>query len=298
MLDPPFRPISFTVVLASFVLAIIAGCSSTPNGSPDALPLPLSGAARLGDPFLPSNNRNWNENLTKPPTAEIVGDDVLIHNVRNTTYITEFDFLLNHYDKSFKLSDVVSVDYVLVPFNDASALAHTFVSFGMKDGTYLCVSVEARLERGEVYSPLLGSLRQYELMYLVADERDLILLRTEHRHVDVYLYPTRATPAQAQALLAAMLRRATTLAANPEFYDSVANNCTSNLVRHVNEVTPGRVPYDVRLLLPGYSAELAYDIGLLDTSLPFAELSRRSRITDLAHIYQNSPDFSQKIRER
>jgi hypothetical protein len=141
-------------------------------------------------------------------------------------------------------------------------------------------------------------MRQFELTYVVADERDVVLLRTAHRKVDVYLYRSTATPAQAQALLKDMLARANGLAKQPEFYDTITNNCTTNIVDHINRLAAGRAPADVRVMLPGLADQYAYDLGLIDRTLPFAETKRRARINDLADRYQNAPDFSQKIRSR
>ena len=152
------------------------------------------------------------------------------------------------------------------------------------------------MEKGEAYTPVQGALGQYELMYVIADERDVIPLRTEHRDVDVYLYRTKTTLAQRQAILMSMLRRANSLVEEPEYYDTFTNNCTTNLVDHINELNPGRVPLDMRVLLPGKSDRLAYELGLLQTKLPFEQLKARSRINDWVARYEDHPDFSTMIR--
>ena len=187
-------------------------------------------------------------------------------------------------------------DFIVVPFKDAPNLAHTMLSFGFDDGHYLAVSVEVRLEEGESYSPVKGALRQYEIMYVVADERDLIQLRTQHRKADVYVYRTRATPDQARSLLMDMMQRVNQLAEKPEFYNTFTNNCTTNIVLHINHLRPGRVPYDIRVLLPGQSDRLAYDLGLLDTKVSFEETKLAARVNNLAEIHRDHPDFSQLIR--
>jgi hypothetical protein len=174
--------------------------------------------------------------------------------------------------------------------------AHTFVTFGFDDGQYLGVSVEIRKEVGESFSPWRGVARGYELTYVVGDERDLIGLRANFRHDSVYLYRTTATPAKAREMFVSMLRRANKLAAEPEFYNTLTSTCTTNIVRHVNEIAPKRVPFSFKTLLPAYADELAYKVGLLDTTVPFDSLRARAKINARAAAAADSPDFSRLIR--
>jgi hypothetical protein len=250
-------------------------------------------------PWEPSHNRVWQRDLSVLPYAEFSGDQVIVHNVRNTDYITEHDYLLHHDDRSYDLNEIAAVYFFVVPFVETAALAHTMLSFEFADGRCLAISVEVRLEENERYFPLAGVMRQFELIYVVADERDLVLLRTEHRNVDVYMHKARATPQQVRALFVDMLRRVNEIHRQPEFYDTLTNNCTTNIVRHINQLAPGRIPAgDYRVLLPGYSDELAHELGLLDTSLPLDEARRQARITELAHRFKDDPDFSARIRGR
>ncbi|HET9228559.1 MAG TPA: DUF4105 domain-containing protein, partial [Thermoanaerobaculia bacterium] len=138
--------------------------------------------------------------------------------------------------------------------------------------------------------------RQYELTYVVGDERDLIQLRTNHRRDPVYLYPVRASRERIREMFVTMLQRANHLREHPEHYNTLTNSCTTNIVRHINELVPGRVPWSYKVLLPGYSDELAYDLGLIDTDLPFPEAKRRYRIDDDALRAEGSEDFSKQIR--
>jgi hypothetical protein len=199
-------------------------------------------------------------------------------------------------NRTYDLSKLRTVDFVMVPFNESPALAHTMLSFGFDDGEYLGVSVEVRLEKGESYSPTLGLFGQFELIYVVADEQDLIRVRTEYRDVDVLVYRTTATPEQARRLLVDVMRRVNQLHDAPEYYDTLSNNCTTNIVRHINTLAPGSIPSDYRILLPGFADQLAYDLGLIDNSRPFAEVRKRARINDLALRYKDDPQFSQRIR--
>lgn len=254
----------------------------------------------VADRIAPSNNRDWSADLSRlsfatpdPETGEIT-----LTNIRNCEYATEDDFVVNYYDRTFRLADVESVDFIVVPFNNAPALAHTMMSFGFRDGTWLSVSIEIRQEKGEKFNPLLGTTRQYELIYLFADERDLIRLRTRHRDSEVYLYPTIATPEQAQKLLASVLERANQLAQHPEFYNTLTNNCTTNLAGHVNTVADNRIRYGWKVLLPGFSDQYAYELGLLRNDIPFEELRAMAYINDLVDTHFDDPDFSRQIRAR
>ena len=251
---------------------------------------------RLSDRVLPSNDRDWAPQFALVPHAEIGDQEITIHNIRHCDYLTNEDYVVGYYDRTIRLSDVRSLDFVVSPFPNAPALAHTFLSFEVGDGEYICVSVEVRKEKGEAYSPLLGISNQFELMYVVANEKDLIRVRTRHRGADVYVYPTVATPEQARELLIDVLRRVNHLAANPEFYNTLSNNCTTNLADHVNGLKPGAVKYGWQVLLPGLSDQYAYDLGLLDTSIPFEQLKAMARVNELAEQYYDAPDFSSKIR--
>lgn len=250
----------------------------------------------LSDRLTPSNDRDWSPELSVLPTAEFRGDTVQIRNIRNCQYLSDEDFVVDHFDRTLHLDDIQSVDFIVVPFKQSPALAHTMLSFGLSDGTYLGVSVEVRHEKEESYKPLLGVTNQFEIMYVVADERDLIRLRTHHRDADVYVYPTVATAVQAQDLFKKVMVRINKLAGQPEFYHSLKNNCTTNLVSHVNDLKNERIPFSWKVLLPGFSARYAYDLGLLDNRIPFEDLEMVAHVNELADRHFHDDDFSQKIR--
>ncbi|PQO44332.1 DUF4105 domain-containing protein [Blastopirellula marina] len=258
------------------------------------LALIFTGCASL----TPKNGRNWAPDQTRLPTYEDLAGQITIHNVRNCRYTSSDEYVVQYYDKQFNLSDVQSVDFLIAPFDDTPAVAHTMLSFGLADGDQIVSSVEIRKEADEEYSAWKGFFNQYELMYVIGDERDIINLSSNQYKSDVYLYRTTATPEQSQQLLIDVLQRANKLAVKPEFYNTLTNNCTTNIVRHVNDLAPDRVSYNYKVLLPGYSDEYAYELGLLDQSVPFDELKQRSRINDLAEKYEYDPDFSAKIRRR
>jgi hypothetical protein len=246
----------------------------------------------------PSNIRPWSADQALLPSADFQDDKIHLQNIRNCTYFDADTYVVKYYDRTIRLTDVQTVDFLVMPFQSNKLLAHTMLSFGLTDGSYLGVSVEIRKEEGEKYSPLKGFVNQYEIMYVIGDEQDLIALTTNYRGSDVYLYRTRAQPLQAQAMFADILQRANKLRAEPEFYNTISNNCTTNIARHVNSLVPGKVPFSWGVLLPGLADRTAYDLGLLDTELPFEQAKQQAYITTIAQQYENHAEFSRLIRER
>jgi hypothetical protein len=262
----------------------------------------ISGCRTVEKAIRPSHFRDWAPEQAVLPSAEFRGSQVTIHNVRNCQYFANDVYLVDYYDKTINLDAVRGVDFIMVPFAGMPAFAHTMISFEIAgvNGTsdYLAVSVETRKEKNEQYNPVKGSARQFELMYVLADERDVIQQRTNFRGEDVYLYHTTATPAAARMLLGDILVRVNELAKKPEFYDTLTNNCTTNIVRHINRIKPNRILTDVRVLLPGYSDALAYDEGLVERHGTFLETRQRAYINPRAQRYAGREDFSEMIRRR
>ncbi len=246
----------------------------------------------------PSNDRDWNADQARLATAEISGNQVQVHNVRNARYRSVDDFDVHWEERRYDLARLDSVWFIVEPFADWRGPAHTFLSFGFDDGEFLAISVEIRKERGESFSPWLGLLRQYELMYVIGDERDLIGLRANHRKDEVFLYPVRTTPTQMRALFVSMLARANAVAEQPEFYNTLTNTCTSAIIDHIDHIAPGRVPFSLTTVLPGYTDDFAYDLGLIDTDLPRDAYRAAHRINARAADSDDRDDFSQAIRAR
>lgn len=168
-------------LLALLVLLSVGGCATVPKNS-------------VEDVVKPSNDRNWKPNMATLAYARFWGDHVKVHNVRNCSYIDEETYVLNYEDRTYDLDDLQSLDFIICPFQGVASLAHTMLSFGFRDGEYLAISVEVRLEEGETYSTVGGVMRQFEVMYVIADERDVIKLRTDVRDNDVYVYRSVASP--------------------------------------------------------------------------------------------------------
>lgn len=244
----------------------------------------------------PSNDREWSPDQRVLPRAEFDGSRVTIRNIRNIEYRSTADFTVRHYDRTFDLAALESVWFLVEPFEGLQGPAHTLVSFGFGGNEFVAISVEIRKEIGESFSPLLGVLKRYELMYVVADERDVIKLRSNYRRDTVYLYPVRTTLERQRRMFVEMLERANSLADRPEFYNTLTNTCTTNIVRHVNTIAPRRVPLSYKVLLPAYADELAHSLGLIDSDLPLPEARRRFRINERAERFADDPEFSRRIR--
>lgn len=256
------------------------------------------GYAALALLVHPSSDRDWSPDQVRAAKAVFDGNKVRISNIRNTFYRSTHDYDVRWEERTYDLRRLESVWFMVEPFSDWRGPAHTLLSFGFGNGEFLAISVEIRKEKGESYSPLLGLLRQYELTYVVGDERDLIGLRANHRHDAVYLYPIRTTPEKMRAMFVSMLEHANKLIEQPEFYNTLTSTCTTNIVRHINAIVPSRVPLSYKVLLPAFADELAYDLGLIDTELPRDQFRSAHLINDLALIHADSTAFSTGIRSR
>jgi hypothetical protein len=245
----------------------------------------------------PSNQRDWTIGQDRLPRAVFAGDSVRITDLRNFDYDRGGEPTLVRYDsRAYDLDQLRTVWFVLAPFErDNRGPAHSFLSFGFADSQYVAISVEARREKDESYSIVKGILKRYELMYVVGDERDLVRLRVA-RGDDVYLYPIKTTPARARALFVRMLEQANSLRDHPQFYNTLTNNCTTNILEHANSIASVQIPYGREVLLPGYADELARKLGLLDTDLPIEEARRRFLINERARRAFADPAFSTLIR--
>jgi hypothetical protein len=256
--------------------------------------LPVAVVALWWISIAPSNQRDWSPEVARVARATFNDGHVTIENVRNFQYRSETAYDQHWETRTFDLNEIRGVDLFL-SFWGPTLIAHTFASWEFADGQHLAISIETRKEKGESYSALRGFFRQYELYYVVADERDLVGLRTNYRGEQVYLYRLRAPAATARALLLDYLKDVNKLADHPSWYNALTHNCTTTIRYHAKNVAAGR-PFDWRILANGYLDELAYERGQIDTDLPFAELRARSDITARAKAADDSPDFSARIR--
>ena len=246
----------------------------------------------------PSNNRDWQPDLAVLSWADIAGDKVTIHNIRNVDYRTETDFTVHHYDRAFDLSKLKGIDFFLVYWGSPK-IAHTMMSFDFEGQGHVCFSIETRKEKGEDYSTVKGFFRQYEIIYVVADERDLVRLRTNYREKgkgeDVYLYRLNVRPEIARKVFLSYLGKVNRLKDQPQWYNALTENCTTSIRQHTMPYNPN-ARFDWRMIVNGYIDEMLYERKAIDTSLPFSELKKRSYINPRAKAADKDPNFSQLIR--
>ncbi len=276
-----------SILLAALVRPLLRGLL--------AALFPVIGVALWWASIPASNTRDWSPDVARTARAAFHGPSVTIQNVRNFKYRSESDYDQRWETRTYDLDRIRGVDLFL-SFWGPVQIAHTTVSWEFDDGRHLAISIETRKERGESYSALRGFFRQYELYYVVADERDLVGLRTNNRGEQVYLYRIRIPASQARALLVDYLDEVNRLADHPRWYNALTQNCTTTIRSHAQNVGAGG-HLDWRLLANGHLDQLLYERGQIDTDLPFADLRARSNITERARAADDSPDFSIRIRQ-
>ena len=245
----------------------------------------------------PSHDREWYPDVAQMPWGELDGDRVTLHNIRNFNYRTATDYDTHYTTRSVNLSDIEGIDYFL-SYWGSPLFAHPIVSFQFKGEDPIAFSIEARKEIGESYSAIRALFRQYELIYIVAEERDVVRVRTNIRkNEDVYLYRTASSPERAKSIFLDYVRRVNELYQQPAFYNTLMSNCTTNIRIHTATADGDNlVPWDWRILLNGKIDEMSYERGSIDQSMPFEELKTRSNINEKARGVKDLNKFQLEIR--
>jgi hypothetical protein len=242
----------------------------------------------------PSNDRDWKPEVARTAWAEINGDRVTLHNVRDCEYHTETDFIPRWETRTVDLSRLRAVD-LAITYWGPKWIAHPIVSFQFEDGLPICFSIETRLQKGQTYSAIGGLYRRCELTYVCADERDVIRLRSNFRKgEEVYLYRTTLKPARARERFLEYLATLNSLHAKPRWYNAATTNCTTSI--RTQHASAERTAWDWRILFNGYLDQLLYEKGVLAGGLPFAKLKERAHINEAARAANNAADFSARIR--
>jgi hypothetical protein len=245
--------------------------------------------------LTPINDGDWQPDVARLAWADIQGDDVTFHNVRNCDYRTETDYTPHWETRTVRLSQITGVD-LAIDYWGSPWIAHPIVSFQFADAPPLCFSIETRKKAGQSYSTIGGLYRQFELIYVVADERDVIRLRTNYRKENIYLYRTTISPTQARERFLEYIDSLNALRTKARWYNAITTNCTTSIrTQHPPNERP---PWDWRILLNGKGDELLYERHrILTGGLPFPELKARSLIDARARAANDAPDFSKLIRE-
>jgi hypothetical protein len=247
----------------------------------------------------PSHDRDWQPDVARMPRVAISNNEILVFNVRNCDYVSETNFTVRYEDRTYDLNQLTSVDVI---FSDWGwkHVVHTMLSFGFGNTNYLCLSVETRKEKGESYSALRGFFRQYELIGIIADERDVIRLRTNYRKGEtVSLYRLRLpSKEQAQRQLLAFLNAINRLNDTPTWYNALTDNCMTSVFRlwQKNAIHKQSL-WNRAVIFNGYMPEWMYREGSIDNRLPIEEMKTRSIVNARAKEADQAADFSVLIRE-
>jgi hypothetical protein len=293
---PASRPLAAALAAALLAAVVVLLARARPFLRGCLWALAPSAAVAVWWLAIPArNDRDWQPDVARTATAEWRGSVVTVRDVRDFDYRTETDFVERWDTRRYDLERIAGLD-LFVSYWGPTLYAHTILSWDFEGSPPLAVSIETRKEKGESYSAVLGFFRQFELVYVLADERDVVRLRTSFRGERVLLYRLATPPEHARLLLEQYLSEANALAARPAWYNAFTENCTTAIWRNVRALAPDN-PWDWRLLANGYVDRMLYERGTLDTSLPFAELRARSDITERAKACGGRDDFSRCIRE-
>ena len=267
--------------------------------SPAVQFMPILGIGQaLRNEFRPSNDRIWSQNHAVLQTADFHGNMVTVRNVRFSRYVSAEVYTTQYYDATFNLDDIRTIDLIMVPFRGMTSVAHVASSFGFADGRQIALSIEARYEEGERYDPAAAGLRQFELIYVLADERDMIRLATDVHNNNVHIYRLNFQPHEVRVMFVDALRRANQLAVQPEFYHPLTNSCVTNLLDHINKGRPGAVPTGFRTVVAGLLDQHMFDLNLVATSAPtFREAREMAKVNWLVERYGDLEYFSAGIRQ-
>lgn len=246
----------------------------------------------------PSLYRDWEETESILPSISFSWNIVQVDDVRNFNHISESEYEVWYYDEFYDLDKIESVHYIVEPFSDFDWPAHTMLSFWFSDDKYVTVSSELRKEKGESFDAFLWLMNQFEIVYLVWDDNDLIKLRANIRKDIVRMYPVTATKEQMQMLFTSVMHRADKLTKEPEFYNTIWNTCTTSILKHVNSLRNNKIsPRDMKVLLPSNSDKIWYDLWLINTKLTLEEAREYYKINDLSEKYSDDNNYSIMIRK-
>ena len=238
----------------------------------------------------------WDVGMEKSPRVDFDNGKVVIENFRNFRYQCDGSHEERYETRSINVEELETADFIVVPFASQPDLAHTMMSFGTRDGQHTVVSIEARRRLNQKFGIIKGILGAFPLMYVIADERDAIGQRTEMRGDDVYLYKSTATPEQVQTFFTCVMARVDELSRSRETYNTITNNCLTNIKYHVNRIWPGLIPWNWRLLINAHSDYLAYKLGMLESEQSFKSTQQKANITSKAKGNWKREDFSELIR--
>lgn len=247
-----------------------------------ALLLVIAGGLAWWTSQQPSLYRDWEPQDAILPEISWSGSIVTIKNIRDHKWLDDKNFEANYLEKSYHLDEIEAVHYIITPFSDFVGPAHTMLSFSFSNGEKLVISAEIRKEYGENFDAFKGIMNQFEIQYVIATEDDVIKLRTNHRKNDVIMYPIDTPKEKIQHIFRSMLVRAGKLTREPEFYNTIWNNCTTSILRHANAFREEKIGWSKYTILPAESDKILFDVGLVNTDLRIDEARKSYNISEKA----------------
>jgi hypothetical protein len=242
----------------------------------------------------PSNARDWAGEVAQTVGGKVEGSVVTLDKVRNFEWRSNSDYTPRWVRRNYDLAQLHSLDMIVSSWARPS-IAHVLISFGFAADDYVVFSVEIRRDKQQSFSEIGGFFKEFELVVIAADERDIVRLRTNVRREQTYLFRLNLEPAVMRALFLAYVAEANALVSEPRFYHTITGNCTTVLYRMLRRIVP-RLPFSYRVLLSGYMPEYFYSVGYLDQRYPLEELRELGYVSERGRLADASPTFSTDIR--
>jgi Domain of unknown function (DUF4105) len=242
----------------------------------------------------PSNARDWSADVAQTVGGKIGGSVVTLDRVRDFEWRSNSDYTPRWTTRNYDLERLHSLD-MIVSYWARPSIAHVLISFGFAPDDYVAFSVEIRRDKLQSFSEIGGFFKEFELVVIAADERDIVRLRTNVRRERTYLFRLNLEPAVMRALFLAYVAEANALASEPRFYHTITGNCTTVLYRMLRRIVR-RLPFSYRVLLSGYMPEYFYRVGYLDPRYPLQELRALGYISERGRLADASPAYSTDIR--
>ncbi|MGL4281061.1 MAG: DUF4105 domain-containing protein [Albidovulum sp.] len=290
----PFVYLAYAVVAAVAIGFLWLFWQRRWRGGWIAMAVAVAAVALWWSTILPRQDRDWRPEVAHGVTATEEGGLVTLSNVRNFDFTTEEDAVARWETRTFDPDSITSVDMILSVW-DSPEIAHTLVSFGFADGQHIVFSAEIRKEKSEEFSSLGGFFREFELVLIAADERDIVRLRTDVRGEEVALYPVDMDPAQRKALFLSFLDLGNELSEAPRWYNTITANCTTvpfYLVRRLSD----RVVPDIRVLLSGRLPSYLHELGVLRPDMALDDIIAQARVAKLGPAIPDGVEFSRRVR--
>lgn len=246
--------------------------------------------------ITPSNDAAWQSPWARMPEIEVKNNILMIQNIRDFNYRSENDYDVKYISGNYDLDKLEKVMLILSYWDGNTAVAHTILDFGFKDGRWLAISSETRLKQGQQQTAMGGLFKQYGSLYIIGTEADLLMLRTNFRKEQVYMYQLKSTPEQCRILLLDLTGRCNRLRLKPMFYNTITGNCMTSLIPSLRKVARDpNIFKDIRILLNGYSDEIIYEKNATPAEVPYEQFKMEHYITGRMQKVTDREQYSKTL---